>query len=277
VSDPKKQFTDMNRKLNGLNGSLPQGAGPIHFNSDFSDTAALMLTVASPPANEVDVALRATSIRSAIEKTRAAEPRKSPLPRVSIVNAFPLSVSASLMRDSFVSFLQAAAQTGMIVDPHFFEGSGFIGVDVGTTLSDEELRKGEDRLVLERLHRSEIHPDAWPAAFIRNLEDSEARLAAVAGDKYSYRELDDYTDLISRTIQGAPEVAKIDRKGVLPEQIYLDYSQDRLAQYGLVPSKLKDILGARNTTLPGASLRSDHRAFRLTLRESSPTRDRLGM
>jgi hypothetical protein len=277
VSDPKKQFTDMNRKLNGLNGSLPQGAGPIQFNSDFSDTAALMLTVASPPANEVDVALRATSISSAIEKTRAAEPRKSPLPRVSIVNAFPLSVSASLMRDSFVSFLQAAAQTGMIVDPHFFEGSGFIGVDVGTTLSDEELRKGEDRLVLERLHRSEIHPDAWPAAFIRNLEDSEARLAAVAGDKYSYRELDDYTDLISRTIQGATEVAKIDRKGVLPEQIYLDYSQDRLAQYGLVPSKLKDILGARNTTLPGASLRSDHRAFRLTLRESSPTRDRLGM
>ena len=106
----------------------------------------------------------------------------------------------------------------------------------------------------EKLHRSEIHPDAWPTAFIRNPEDSEARLAAVAGDRYSYRELDDYTDLISRTIQGAPEVAKIDRKGVLPEQIYLDYSQERLAQYGMTPSKLKDILGARNTTLPGGQL-----------------------
>ena len=52
------------------------------------------------------------------------------------------------------------------------------------------------------------------------------------GDKYSYRELDDFTDLIGRTIQGAAEVAKIDRKGVLPEQIYLDYSQQRLAAYG---------------------------------------------
>jgi len=60
----------------------------------------------------------------------------------------------------------------------------------------------------------------------------QARLAAVAGDRYSYRELDDFTDLIGRTIQGAPEVAKIDRKGVLPEQIYLNYSQERLAQYG---------------------------------------------
>src|SRR6202012_1892568 len=61
-------------------------------------------------------------------------------------------------------------------------------------------------------------------------------------------------DLIGRTVQGAPEVAKVERKGVLPEQIYLDYSQDRLASYGYTPSNLKDILGARNSTLPGGQL-----------------------
>jgi multidrug efflux pump subunit AcrB len=254
VTDPKKQFTDMNLKLDSLNSTLPQGAGPIQFNSDFGDTAALMLTVASPPADEVDVALRARSIQSAIERVRIAGSRKSPQPRVSIVNAFPLSVSASLMRDSFTSLIRYAAQTGMISDPNFFEGSGFIGADVCTGLTDEELRQGRDQLVREKLHRSEIHPDAWSTTFIRNPGDSEARLAAVAGDKYSYRELDDFTDLLSRTIQGAPEVAKVDRKGVLPEQIYLDYSQDRLAQYGMTPSKLKDILGARNSTLPGGQL-----------------------
>ena len=55
-------------------------------------------------------------------------------------------------------------------------------------------------------------------------------------------------------MQGAPEVAKVDRKGVLPEQIYLDYSQERLAAYGLQPSNLKNILGARNITLPGGQL-----------------------
>ena len=111
-----------------------------------------------------------------------------------------------------------------------------------------------DRLIVERLHQSEIHPDSWPAAFIRDPADTEARLAAVAGDKYSYRELDDFTDLMGRTLQGAPEVAKIDRKGVLPEQIFLDYSQQRLAEYGMTPSNLKDILGARNITLPGGQL-----------------------
>src|SRR5580693_8826513 len=106
VTDTKKQFSDINLKLNALNNRLPQGAGPIQFNSDFGDTAALMLTIASPKASEVDIALRARAIRSAIEATRAAEPRRTsgrpraPQPRVSIVFAFPLSVSPSLVRDS---------------------------------------------------------------------------------------------------------------------------------------------------------------------------------
>src|SRR5580693_363903 len=106
VTDTKKQFSDINLKLNNLNNKLPQGAGPIQFNSDFGDTAALMLTVASPPASGVEIALRAKAVRSAIEATRAAEPRRTsgrpraPQPRVSIVFAFPLSVSPSLVRDS---------------------------------------------------------------------------------------------------------------------------------------------------------------------------------
>ena len=46
----------------------------------------------------------------------------------------------------------------------------------------------------------------------------------------------------------------MDRSGVLPEQIFLDYSQERLASYGLQPSNLKGILNARNITLPGGAL-----------------------
>jgi multidrug efflux pump subunit AcrB len=254
VSDPKKQFSDINLKLNAINSRLPQGAGPIQFNSDFGDTAALMLTVASPKASEVDIALRARAIRQAIEATRAAEGPKSPQPRVSIVYAFPLSVSPSLVRDAFTSILQTGKQNKYVSDVRYFEGGGFIGADVSSPLRDDELRALGDRLVMEKVHSSEIHPDSWPAAFIRNPADTEARLASVAGDKYSYRELDDFTDLIGRTILGAPEVAKIDRKGVLPEQIYLDYSQERLASYGVTPSNLSDILGARNITLPGGQL-----------------------
>src|SRR5258706_1969318 len=57
VSDVKKQFSDINLKLNALNAQLPQGAGPISFQSDFGDTAALMLTIASPRVDEMEITL----------------------------------------------------------------------------------------------------------------------------------------------------------------------------------------------------------------------------
>src|ERR1700756_4398033 len=107
-------------------------------------------------------------------------------------------------------------------------------------------------------------------------ERDRSETEVVAGDRYSYRQLDDFTDLISRTLQGAPEVAKIDRKGVLPEQIYLTYSQDRLAEYGLQPSNLKDILGARKITLPGGQLEVGPKKYLLTPPANLKTRSRSG-
>ena len=110
VTDTKKQFTDINLKLNALNSKLPQGAGPIQFNSDFGDTAALMLTVASPPASDVDIALAGTlhpECDSTDTRARSREAR--PQPRVSIVYAFPLSVSAGLVRESFAAVIRSAA------------------------------------------------------------------------------------------------------------------------------------------------------------------------
>ena len=65
-SNTKTQLNDINLKLSGLNARLPQGAGPILFQSDFGDTAALMLTVASPPASELEIALRAQDRKSVV-------------------------------------------------------------------------------------------------------------------------------------------------------------------------------------------------------------------
>jgi multidrug efflux pump subunit AcrB len=252
VKDKQKEFSDINLKLNQL--KLPQGAGPIQFNSDFGDTAAMMLTVASPPASQVEIALRAASIRKAIDHTRSQEPGRAPQPRLSILYCFPLSVAADLVRESFETAARVGQQSGAFKDPHVFEGPGYLGMDVSTTLDDQALRAFANDFVQERLHQSNIHPDSWQPAFIRDPKQTEARLSEVAGAKYSYRQLDDYTDLIQRTLQGVPQVSRVDRSGVLSEQIYLLYSQQRLAQYGYTPSKLKDILSAQNITLPAGTL-----------------------
>jgi multidrug efflux pump len=254
VKDKQKEFSDINLKMNQLNNQLPRGAGPIQFNSNFGDTAALMLTVASPKVGTVEVGLRAIAIRKAIEETRAALPRNAPQPRMSVIYAFPLSVAPGPVRSSFEAIAKIARRNGTLKDLRFFDGPGYVGLDASTTLTEEEIRERGEQLIRTELHRSQLYPDAWEPAIISNPADTEAALQKVAGAKYSYKQLDNYTDLIQRTVQGVQEVSTVTRSGVLNEQIYLDYSQQRLAQYGYDPSKLKDILNAQNITLPAGSL-----------------------
>jgi multidrug efflux pump subunit AcrB len=257
ITDTKKVFNDINLKLAALNSKLPQGAGPIQFNSDFGDTAALMLTVASPEASDVDIALRARTIRGAIENVRASRPKKFRQDRVSLAYCFPASVSSDEVRRGFQTLAQIAASNGVFTDLQFFDGSGFIGLDAVSHYTDQQITEAAARLVRDRLHESEIHPDAWQIAIVRDPQQTELRLRAVAGEKYSYRELDQFTDLMARTLLGAPQVAKVDRSGVLPEQVYLDYSQERLASYGVQPAGLSNLLNARNISLPGGALEVD--------------------
>jgi hypothetical protein len=140
-----------------------------------------------------------------------------------VIFAFPQSIAGDLVRETFGIVIRRVAERKIINSPHMFEGSGFLGADFSSQLGDDQLRAAAQQVVQETVHQSELHPDAWPAVFIRDPKDTEQALTAVAGDRYSYRDLDDFTDLIGRTVQGAPQVAKIERKGVLPEQIYLTY------------------------------------------------------
>src|SRR5215813_5866895 len=71
INDTKPIFNEMDLKLRGIT-DLPQGAGPIQFFSGFGDTAALMLTVASPRESEVAVSLRAAEIEGRLRSERAS-------------------------------------------------------------------------------------------------------------------------------------------------------------------------------------------------------------
>ena len=252
VKDSKKEFSDMNLKLNSL--SLPQGAGPIKFNSDFGDTAALMLTVASPLEDASTIQVRVHAISEAIIAERKRRKTKSHGDEVSIVYCFPEAVPVDSVERGFRLFLNYAEQREVLRKPDLFSGPGFVAADAFTDKSDAEILAYGGTFVEQRFHESELHPDAWPPIVARDPDQIAKLVAANPGNKYTYHQLDDFTDLLSRALLGAPEVSRVDRSGVLPEQIYLDYSQERLASYGLQPSNLKGILNARNITLPGGAL-----------------------
>ena len=263
INDTKRQFSDINLKLNALNSQLPQGAGPITFQSDFGDTAALMLTVASPKVDTIEIAARSNSVEAAIRKTRESNPRDREGQPVTVVESFPQSISAREVLDAGYLFQDQATSAGILQDSKIIQGNGFIAFDGVSHKDDGTIRAFIQRFISERLKRSEFHPDAWDAAIIRDPSETRTKLSAVAGDKYSYAELDNFSDLIGRTVQGAPEVSKVERRGVLSQTVYLDYSQDRLAAYGLRPADLANVLSARNIIAPGGTVETGER--RVTL------------
>src|SRR6202045_3483191 len=122
VDDLKRQFSDINLKLNALNSQLPQGAGPITFQSDFGDTAALMLTVASPRVDNIEIAARANSVEAAIRKTRDAKKQHGKGRRITVVDSFPQSISARAVLDTVYLFQEEARSAGIIQDSEVVQG-----------------------------------------------------------------------------------------------------------------------------------------------------------
>ncbi len=262
TKNSREQFSDINLKLQGLGPQLPSGATGVQFQSDFGDTAALMMTVASPPIDDLEVEMRARSVEDAIRAARSAAGR-SKLQPVSIIYTFPLSLSETALTQATEGFRRSAERDSLIEQGKLVAGRGFIGVDGLTKYDDKDLAAYLERYVSRNFQESEIDPDISARVIIRGVEQTREKLATAAGLKYSYAQLDNYTDLISRSLLGVPQTSRVERKGVLPQAVYLEYSQERLASYGVQVADLGRVLLARNITLPGGSIEAGGREVQI--------------
>jgi len=251
VGDTAKEFDDIWLKLSNLRG-LPEGAS-LQFKKDFGDTSALMISVASPPASAVDVQLRAQKIAAAIRDVRASSSASSTRQHATLIACYPHSLRAHDLSDVVTALADWARSRGA-QNVKTLAGEGYFGIDAQSVASDEKILAEARQFVAHRLRAAEIHPDIWPMVVIRDPAETERRLGAVAGEKYTYRELDQYTEQLEKALQAVPEVAKVTRSGVLSDVIYLDYSQEKLAAYGVSPAQLQSLLAARNVVARGGTV-----------------------
>src|SRR2546426_11393666 len=112
TKDTGKEFDDIKMKLDSIR-DLPDGAGPIVFLKDFGDTAALMLTVASPKVSGAALDMRAESIRRAIEQVRGAAKTSPGEHRMTLVHGLPASVSAKSAHRMAELVVHAAGDDGV--------------------------------------------------------------------------------------------------------------------------------------------------------------------
>lgn len=254
TDDPQREFDAINLKLDALNDSLPDGAGPIQFNAGFGDTAALLLTIASPKEGDIELEVRARDIAAAIEADRAALPEDQRAGRVALVVALPRAVDLAAVRPVVAYFARTLAARPDAGTVRQIIGPGFVGIDTSLPGDDEAIRAMMRQFVSRNLGDLRFHPDAWQAALVRDPAGTLDALKQVRGDKYSYAQLDDFADLVSRTLETVPLVSKIDTSGDVDQRVWLEYSQERLASYGLQPDNLSGVLSARNTTIPGGMM-----------------------
>src|SRR5262249_39071752 len=157
--DTGKQFDDIKLRLDGIH-DLPDGAGPINFIKDFGDTAALMLTVASPRASEAAVRLRSNALQSAIVAASAEAQARSAGP-ITLAQGVPPAVPVEMLRRVLRAFTEVATHDGLFHDARVLMGPEFIGVDAASDKDDATLVGYVERFARERLQVSEFHPDAW--------------------------------------------------------------------------------------------------------------------
>lgn len=247
VKETGKEFDDIWLKLSSLN-TLPDGAS-MEFMKDFGDTSALMLTVASPRSSNIEVQLRARRVEAAIRlaRGRADAPGGE---RATLVGCFPYTLDDRELAVVGKALSEWAEARGA-EDVQLLAGPGFLGIDSRTVASDEKILRHAREFIEERLRVAELHPDVWRLTVIRDPAQTEQKLTAVAGEKYSYRDLDTYSETLEKALRRLPEVAGVSRAGVIGDVIYLDYSQEKLASFGVGPAQIKDALASRNITARG--------------------------
>jgi multidrug efflux pump subunit AcrB len=78
-------------------------------------------------------------------------------------------------------------------------------------------------------------------------------LLALTGEGYSYRELDDYADMIRKELSLVKDVARIDFWGKQTKAVYIDVSSQRLAGLKLSPETFLSVLRQHNEIVDAGS------------------------
>src|SRR5690349_16400785 len=231
-------WQDIRGKLGEIK-DLPVAAGrPTQsiLNKDFGDSVAVMLTISSPPVSDLEIRLRARSIREAVEahrnQTAAAAPAGE---RWTGVLVYPGTVARSYVVRLGRTLAQSLTEAGVARDAAIIEApsAGALDVTLNAGKTRDDLQKEITRWERQNVGSDEFDPDVWTVFWIKDPNALESELRRNARDKYSYRELKDFADRIRDRLKQSHYVAQINMFGNQDEREWLGYSGTRPNQYAI--------------------------------------------
>lgn len=93
--------------------------------------------------------------------------------------------------------------------------------------------------------------------------DMFGTILTITGDGFEYTELKDIADDVRNELLLIKEVSKVDIYGAQEERIFVEYNNSRLAEFGLSPIQLQNILRERNIVIPGGDLDTEYEKIAL--------------
>jgi multidrug efflux pump subunit AcrB len=132
-------------------------------------------------------------------------------------------------------------------------GSSIIWVDIKEEYTEmrpiwDSLRRKVDRV------RGDL-PEGVSGPFVNDeFGDVFGIVIALTGDGFTYAELKNVADEVRDELLLIPDVAKVDIYGAQDERIFVEYNNARLAEYGISPIQLEQILASRNIVIPGGNI-----------------------
>lgn len=248
-SDLAPAWSDLRARLDLLESRLPAGSMAPQLNTNFGDTATVTYSIASPKVGDIELEIRVAAMVSAIKAHRAREPRAADAPWQATIFVPAGGVAQSTVARSAQRYLDRGHELGAFGEADIIWGTSFVVIDA--VIANEAAAARLDPIFQAEELGGEIpHPDVWGPLTVRSLDDIHKKLADIAPDALSYRELDDITTRLRDEIARLPSVGRVDRHGLVPEKIMLLYSQEKLASFGLHPRQIGDALRAHNVNMP---------------------------
>ncbi|MFZ5830622.1 MAG: efflux RND transporter permease subunit [Planctomycetota bacterium] len=261
VRKPETVWQDLETKLQTIPNLPRVGDQPLRprMDKEFGDTAAVMLTVSSPLVTDFEIDRRAESIREALSKFRAARPERQRQDRISAVLVYPNTVARSYVLWIGRNLQERLVASGLADDVHIVEApsTGCLDFRLAAGHTAEEMARELERWQRDTLGTGIDHPDMWPGFLVRDLGRLEEFLRRNphepqrVANRYSYRELRQFADLIQDRLKMSPNIGKVEQLGVQEEAVYLYYSGRRFSAFDVNPVHVAERLEKRNINLPG--------------------------
>ena len=229
------------------------------LDKDFGDTVAVMLTISSPPVSDFEIQRRAESIFHALTEARERRAPQNQANRVSAVLVYPNTLARSYVLWIGNNLKERLLAKGMVNDVVQVEplSTGCLDFQLPEGRTVEQVRQEIHAWQRDTIGTGMTHPDIWPGFLVQDLGELESLLRRHVQssdhvvNRYSYRELRQFADLIQDRLKQSPNIGKVEQIGAQDEVIYLYYSGRRFSAFGLSPQLIIERLQQRNINLPG--------------------------